>query len=242
MAVARSYENLEQVGNPFEENKRMYVYVVMKSGNQKKVRWYTDAERAAQDRKAGIEVKKNDLMDFNARHAFGFDELGYITIYKATNQHVLEEYVDSHHESFRFNLTFRFYTPSRIPVPDLPDGVEAIRLNWEEVQDYEDRMRPHEVIEKYINGLLGEKSSTSSICQGEIGTWIERDLAVSDNHAIENHFGEKHIHTMIDDNGNVYKWETGTKNYEVGKSMRLNMKVKEHTDDGITIVWYCKEV
>ena len=41
--VAKTYQSLEIQGEPFEENKRLYVNVVTKSG-LKKVRWYTDVE------------------------------------------------------------------------------------------------------------------------------------------------------------------------------------------------------
>ena len=74
MTVARSYEKFEIQGEPFKESGRWYVNVMAPKG-LKKVRWYSDAERAAQDRKAGVE---EPVFDFNAKHAFGFDEAGYI--------------------------------------------------------------------------------------------------------------------------------------------------------------------
>ena len=43
MPVAKTYEKLTLQGEPFMENKRMYVYVLAKNG-PKKVRWYSDAE------------------------------------------------------------------------------------------------------------------------------------------------------------------------------------------------------
>ena len=50
MAVAHSYEKFEIKGEPFKESGRWYVNVMAPKG-LKKVRWYSDAERAAQDRK-----------------------------------------------------------------------------------------------------------------------------------------------------------------------------------------------
>ena len=76
MAVAKTYAKMEISGEPFMENKRMYVNVVSPKG-LKKVRWYSDAEY---QRMYPGEVATNDIMDFNARHAFGFGDLGYITI------------------------------------------------------------------------------------------------------------------------------------------------------------------
>mgnify|MGYP007101842486 CR=1 FL=1 len=245
MAVARSYEKYELQGEPFEENGRMYVNVLAPKGT-KKVRWYTDSERAAQDRKAGVEVKKNALMDFNARHAFGFGDLGFITLYKTTSERLLEDFVESHIESFRYNLTFQHYTPSRIPVPELPAGIEAIRLNWEQVQDYETRMRPHEEIAKLVRDLISPSGDAfSSVYQGEPGAWLEKDVVVRDNIARTSYYGEKHTHYLVDTEGNTYVWETGTKNLEVGVATRLKMKVKEYREingEKCTVVWYCKEI
>ena len=44
--VAKSYQGLATFGEPFEENKKMYIVVVTSRGAHKKVRWYTDAEYA----------------------------------------------------------------------------------------------------------------------------------------------------------------------------------------------------
>ena len=245
MPTARSYDRYSLDGEPFKENGRMYVYVMMPKGN-KKVRWYTDAERAAQDRKAGIEVKKNDIMDFNARHAFGFGDLGYITIYKTVSGDLLENFVESHLESFRYNLTFQYYTPSRISVPELPDGIEAVKLTWEEVQDYDTRMRPHEEITKLVNDLISDRTTqSSSAYQGQENEWLEKEVSIRENITREDHFGEKHTHFMRDAEGNTYMWETGAKNFEVGMVINLKMKVKAHKEingEKVTVVWYCKVI
>ena len=245
MPTARSYDNYEIQGDPFEENGRMYVNVLTPKGI-KQVRWYTEAERAAQDRKAGIEVKKNDLMDFNARHAFGFGELGFITIYKTVSAELLENFVESNHESFRYNLTFQYYTPSRLPIPTLPDGIIPIQLKWEDVQDYDTRMRSHEEITRLVNRLLGLGTTTTySTYQGEEGEWLEKEVTIRENITHENHFGEKHTHFMCDAEGNTYIWETGTKNFEANLVVKLKMKVKAHKEingEQCTIVWYCKEI
>lgn len=245
MPTARSYDRYSLDGEPFKENGRMYVYVMMPNGN-KKVRWYTEAERAAQDRKAGIEPEKRDMMDFNARHVFGFGPLGYITIYKASSQKILEDFVDSHLESFRYNLTFQYFTPSRIAVPELPEGIEPIQLKWEEVMDHDDRMKPHEEVAKLINHIISPNVEEShSTYQGQENEWLEKEVSIKENIAREDHFGEKHTHFMRDAEGNTYVWETSTKNFEVGMAIKLRMKVKAHKEingEKCTVVWYCRVI
>ena len=245
MAVARSYEKFVINGEPFKENGRMYVNVVTPKG-LKKVRWYTDAERAKMDKTAGIEVKK-DIMDFDGRHAFGFGDDGYIIIYQG-DEEVIEEWAQTHRNFLWRNLTFGYYTPSRLTnqITEVPSNITAIKLTWNEVQDSGNKMKPHEEIQRYIMRIThGDEPEHMSVYQGSVDTWIERDLVIIKNKLATTHFGDKHIHTMQDANGNIYVWETGTKNYPSGSSKRLKMKVKEHKEIGgvkTTVVYYCKEI
>ena len=244
MPTARSYDKYSLNGEPFKENGRMYVYVMMPSGN-KKVRWYTEAERAAQDRKAGIEPKKNDVMDFNARHAFGFDEKGYITIYKG-DKNLVERWAENDRTNIWRNLTFGYYTPSKFPTPEVLTGIEPIQLKWEQVMDHDDRMKSHEEVAKLVNSLISIQPLTSnSTYQGQENTWLEKEVTVKENFTREDHFGEKHTHFMRDAEGNTYIWETGAKNLEVGMAIKLKMKVKAHKEingEKCTVVWYCKVI
>lgn len=240
MPVAKTYSKLELSGEPFKENGRMYINVIAPKGI-KKVRWYTDAEY---QRMYPDEQKENDIMDFNARHAFGFREPGYITIYRG-DENLLEEFVESHRTSFWRNLTFNYYTPSHIEVPELPKGIEAIQLKWEEVQDHDDRMKPHEEVVKYIANHYSKSTNNVSAFQGQENDWLEKEVSITKNTKREDHFGEKHTHTMRDAEGNIYVWETGAKDFEVGMVIKLKMKVKAHKEingEKCTIVWYCKEI
>ena len=78
MAVAKTYAKMEISGEPFMENKRMYVNVISPKG-LKKVRWYSDAEYHRMYPGEVTENGKHDIMDFNARFVFGFGDAGYIT-------------------------------------------------------------------------------------------------------------------------------------------------------------------
>lgn len=42
--VAKTFQNLEQVGEPFESGGKMYINVRSKNGNVRRVRWYDIAE------------------------------------------------------------------------------------------------------------------------------------------------------------------------------------------------------
>ena len=241
MAIAKTYAKMEISGEPFMENKRMYVNVVTPKG-LKKVRWYSDAEYRRMYPDEVTENGKHDIMDFNARHVFGFGIDGYITIYRG-NEELLNEFVEDHHESFRRNLTFGVYTPSHISLCTLPAGITPIMLKWEDVMDHDDRMKPHDEVRKIVEKLLYNEST--STFQGAINDWITKTVTVRKKKTNETHFGDKHTYTLIDAEGNTYVWGTGAKDYACDTTVSLKMKVKEHkkiNNEPTTVVWYCKEI
>lgn len=238
MAVAKTYEHMQIQGEPFEENKRMYVNVLAPKGI-KKVRWYTDAEYKRMYPES--EKKENDTMDFNARDAFGFGDLGYITIYQGNSQDI-EEFVDEHRQCFWRNLTFGYYTPSHIVINEFPSNIFPIKLLWTDVMDHDDRMKSHEEVQKFIASLLG--TTSNSEYQGQENEWFTKEVTIRENKTHETQYGDKHTHIMVDAQGNTYIWETGTKNYASGSTIKLKMKVKTHKEingEKCTVVWYCKE-
>jgi hypothetical protein len=229
---------MDILDEPFKENGKMYVYIRAKNGT-KKVRWYSEAEY---NRMYPDIVAKKDIMNFNARHAFGFGEKGYILLYKGKN---VEEWAENDRTNIWFNLTFGYYTPSKFPPPKVLNGVEAVKLTWEEVMDHDDRMKPHEVVAQYVNSLLADTNSSRSEYQGVKDDWLQKEVKIREKKSKDSHFGTKHTYTMEDANGNTYIWETGAKDYQIDETVSLKMKVKEHKEiDGekITVVWYCKEI
>lgn len=243
MAVARTYEKYQIKGEPFKENGHYYVYVIAPKG-EKKVRWYSDAERARMDKAAGITVKEPDIMDFNARHTFGFGKLGYITLYKGKEEEI-EIFVEQHQEWFRRNLTFGYYTPSFITINDYPSSITPIKLAWNDIMSHDDRMKPHEEVKKYVDSLLILDDARTSQYQGNENEWLQKAVTVREKKSNETHFGTKHTYYLVDAEGNTYIWETGAKDYARDSSVSLKMKVKAHKEingEKCTVVWYCKEV
>lgn len=238
MAVAKTYAKMEICGEPFKENGRMYVNVIAPKG-MKKVRWYTDAEYQRMYPNA---QPAYDVMDFNAKHAFGFDDTGYITLYKGRN---VEEWANEDRTHIYYNLTFGFYTPGRWEPVRITQGIEPIKLKWEEVAAEGNKMRPHEEVRKYVNSLLVLDGASKSQYQGAENEWLQKEVKVREKASKESHFGTKHTYTLEDAEGNLYVWETGAKDYSIDKVVSLKMKVKAHQEvngEKITVVWYCKEV
>ena len=278
MAVAKSYENYQISGEPYDRDGKKYVIVIGNckrcggsghysmnamgdstcyrcggSGKERmEVRWYTDSQRASMDkaaeRRAAVKKEQNHIK-FAARNAFGFFDNGYITIFKG-DIHILNEWA---HETYpcraRYANHLGWYVPSNKEVENLPDGITPIKLTWDEVRDENDpenlNMKDYDEVKKYIDKLLyGEKQVSKSEYQGTIGDWIIREVIVKKNIEVESRYGLSHMHIMEDNDGNVYVWNTASKNIEVNTALTMRMKVKDHKeyqDTKQTIVYYCKE-
>ena len=234
MPVAKTYAHMEIQGEPFSENKRMYVNVLAPKGI-KKVRWYSEAEYA---RMYPNEVK--DEPEFNAYRAFGFNDSDYITLYKGRN---VEEWAENDRSNIWNNLIFGYYTPGRLKLPRLSDGVEAIQLKWKQIAAKGNSMKPVEEVQKIVQSLIGMISNSEY--QGEEGTWIQKEVVVREKKSRDSRYGEKHTYVLMDAENNTYVWETNTKDYAIDVAVSLKMKVKEHKEingEKVTVVWYCKEL
>lgn len=236
VAVAKTYEKMALIGDPFQENGKMYVNVQSPKG-VKKVRWYSDAEYRRMYPNATI---IRDIMDFDARAAFGFGAEGYITLYKGRN---VEEWAENDRHNIYYNLTFLYYTPGRLELPRLRDGITPMRLKWEQVVDHDNKMRPHAEVQKIVTKLIMDEGV--SAYQGQVNEWIQKEVKVREKKSRESHYGEKHTYVLTDSENNTYIWETGAKDYTIDMAVSLKMKVKEHKEisgEKVTVVWYCKEV
>ena len=239
MPVAKSYENCDLKGEPFKENGKWYVLII-KKGEEKKVRWYTEAEYARMYpmAKGGL-VSKDIMMTFNARHAFGFDNLGYITLYRGNAETVKNWARQEWPPLAWYNETFGFYTPSKITPANYPEGVECVKLTWDEVKQDDIHMKSHEEVKRYVDVLISPNTAQDN--QWNVNDWIEKTVTIRTKETNESRFGAKYKYGMVDSENNLFIWETGAKDYKVDVVVTLKMKVKEIKENSI-VVWYCKEV
>ena len=273
MAVAKSYENMQVVGEPFEHDGKMYVrvsgpckrcggsghysmnaqgdttcYRCGGSGKENmEVRWYTDKERAAQDRAAEKRAEKKKIeaekraVRFKARNAFGFGEAGYITLVIGEHD-VIQSWRDELPEhTVWYNEIFHWFIPSDRTPAEIPSNIKTIKLDWDSIKINDLEMRPRKEVEEYVSSLVYEPSK--STYQGEVGTWLIKDVVIKSNIELDSRFGLSHMHVMEDEDGNVYVWTTASKNIAAGTALHMKMKVKEHKEykgTQQTIVYYCK--
>ena len=157
--VAKSYENLEQVCEPYTMNGKEYVKVRMKNGSIKQVRAYSEAEY----RKYNPEVKIIKPAK-SRRDILGFGEKGFIWIFKGETYENLDWF---HSSPCRYARTWGWYLPSDIEMPSpLPTNVEPLKLEWDEVS-FEDQLISEDQIKEVVDKMLYDAGTSRYI--GKVG-------------------------------------------------------------------------
>lgn len=120
--VAKSYQGLPVVEEPYAKSGKTYCKVKTKSGSVKEVRTYTQKEYDKMYPAPPAKWKPQ-------REILGFGEDGYIIIFNGAGPH--EEFFEQ--SIARYHRVWGWYIPSNETVPVLPAGVTAVMLPWERV-------------------------------------------------------------------------------------------------------------
>ena len=133
MAVAKSYTNYPIIEGPYTKNGKEYVIIATKTNPRKEVRWYSEQEYC---KMYGLEY----TVKCNEKHMFGFHK-GYIHIFTNDGD---ETNVFFRKSCARYSTFFGWYVVSNDEVPDnLPYGIRAIKLMWEDVSE-NDKLMSHD--------------------------------------------------------------------------------------------------
>ena len=222
MAVAKSYQDLEIVGEVFISSGRQYVNVKLKSGKVKTVRWYTDAEYRKMYPEVAAVDHSSDPYYKPQKEVLGFTK-GYITIFKG-DTYAAKEWFKEH--GARYTRFWGWYIISEMEVPaELPDGLEAIKLDWELVGNG-DSLKPDAQVQQAVDTLICDPSTSEYI--GEVGQRIEVQLTVKKAINLDGYYGASTMHIMEDESGNVFVWTTSAKSWEEGSSRLVRGTIKEH--------------
>lgn len=221
MAVAKSYQGLNIVKEPYCINGKMYVQVEMKNGASKQVRWYSDREY---EKYYGTKPEpQNDPFYKTQKEVLGFEK-GYITIFKGDTYLAKDWFKE---QGARYTRFWGWYFLSTMEVPtELPEGIEAIRLDWNLVGTDEDVLKPDDQVQKAVDELIYDKSTSEFI--GELGDRIEKELTVTKAIKLDGYYGPSTLHNMVDAEGNVYVWTTAAKSWEEGSVHKVRGTIKDH--------------
>lgn len=159
--VAKSYQNMAQIGEPYLKKGRMYVRV-QQGTVQREVRWYTEEEYA---KMYGIKIAKPVTPQ---KKILGFEN-GYITIFKGDTYANLEWFQRS---IARYHKIWGWYVVSTEAVPfDLPVGLTPVTLDWDAVGSPDGVLYDDESVRKVVDDLLYEKSNSKF--QGSINERLD---------------------------------------------------------------------
>ena len=219
--VAKSYQSMTQVGEPYESAGKMYVQVKNeKTGNIRQVRWYTEAEYA---KMYGEKVEKSPKEFKSQKQVLGFEK-GYITIFKGDTYANLEWF---QHSIARYCKWWGWYIVSTEALPiDLPVGIEPIELKWEMVGEDNGVLKPDHLVKQAVESLIYDASSSQFV--GTVGERIEIEVTVIAARRQDGYYGPSTVHHMEDAAGNRYIWNTGSKSWEVGDKRHIKGTVKDH--------------
>jgi hypothetical protein len=231
MPVAKTYQSMTQISAPYQKNKRMYILVRTKSGAEKEVRWYSDAEYARmyhEDEKANV----------NYRQALGFRDAGYITVYVGVDSD--NEWIFRQSKECRFHRVWGWYTVSDETPIEVP-GVKNKKLYWNDVKTNEDIVTEASAEKAYADLVSADSTSQHF---GNVGEVYELILRVKGTSVVKGRYGEQVMNIMEDTHGNEFVWTT-SHGLEKGKIYIMKGKVKAHAlYHGIkqTIIYYCRDV
>ena len=222
MAVAKSYIGLTQTCEPYMgDNNRWYVKVILKSGKEKEVRWYTDYEFEKMYNAVPEEKKPNEAVE-SIKKALGFEN-GFITIFRGDQE--------SNNDWFKFSNArwakwWGWYVASTEEVPEqLPFGIEPVKLYWADISTAEG-FKPEDKLKAIVDSLLYGESDSQFV--GRIGERLELIVKVDKAIPFDSAYGKTTMHIMHDDCGNEFIWTTGSKTLTVDNQYSMRGTVKDH--------------
>lgn len=240
MAVAKSYQELEIVGDVFVSSGRQYVNVKLKSGKLKTVRWYSDSEYRKMYPEVVAVDRSADPYYKPQKEVLGFTK-GYITIFKGDTYAEIDWFRAS---IARYARWWGWYIISTEEVPaDLPEGITPIQLSWELVGQEDGNLKPEHLVKEAVESIIYDESESEYV--GSIGERLELFLTVEKVIELDNNFGRSSMHIMRDDCGNSYVWTTASKTWSVGSEHHIKGTVKDHRkyrNQCQTILTRCLEV
>ena len=175
------------------------------------------------------------------KKVLGFQE-GYITIFQGD----IEANEDWFRRSnARYCVLWGWYVVSEEEVPsDLPDGIAAIKLEWDEVAVSDEDLKPNSIIADVVNNKLYPEGLSKYI--GDIGERLLLTLTVIKNIPLgQTYEKETTMHIFHDEDQNEFVWVTGARNWPVETVKTIKGTVKDHKvykGSKQTILTRCMEV
>lgn len=249
MAVAKSYEHMEVITEPFLKNGRKYVRVKGKcdrcggsgiwawgpyggtcfkcqgSGKDiQEVRWYTDKERAAQDRQAEkrAEARVQRQLERDAYNA-GPEANGFIdgfVIAVLGNTYEIKDELKGAGAKYTRGLGWHFANTADVPAK-YTDRTRMIM--WEDASA-DGKIKSIEELERLV-AVASPLEDSQHVYM--VGSRV-RDLSLKVYKVWE---GPGYtMHTLTDSDNNVYMWTTSSRTLPLDAQITMDVTIKEHTE------------
>lgn len=249
MAVAKSYEHMEVITEPFLKNGRKYVRVKGKcdrcggsgiwswgpyggtcfkcqgSGNDiQEVRWYTDKERAAQDRQAEkrAEARVQRQLEHDAKIQ-GAEYNGFIdgfVIAVLGNTYEIKDELKEAGATYTRGLGWHFDNIAKVPAK----YVDRTRMIMWEDASIDGKIKSVEELERLVAVADPTDDSVHMYTVGE----RVRGLTLKVYKVWE---GPGYtMHTLVDDDNNVFMWTTSSRTLPLDAQVIMDVTIKEHTE------------
>lgn len=224
--VAKSYQGLEQIGEPYTLNNRKYVKVRTKSGTLKQVRFYTEKEYLKMYPGEKIETEDKIIRLKQQKEVLGFGDEGFITIFKGNTYEDKEYFKES---KARYTRMWGWYFISTDVIPDdLPEDIEPIRLPWDLVGNEDGTLKNEDSVTAAVESLIYEPDISEY--QGNVGDRLDLVLTVESAISLEGYYGPNTLYTMRDEEKNIFIWITASTKIKLEEQKNYHLKgtVKEH--------------
>lgn len=250
MAVAKSYENMEIISEPFLKEGRKYVRVkgacsrcggsghyaynpmdgtrcFRCSGSGKEVhevRWYTDKERTALDKAAErrVETKAKRAQE-RENYKNGAEGNGFtdgFVIAVLGNTYEIKDELKEAGATYTRGLGWHFDNTAKVPAK-YADRTRMIM--WEDAS-IDDKIKSAEELERLV---AVASPIDCSIHMYNVGERV-RDLALKVYKVWEG-LGYT-MHTLVDNDNNVFMWTTSSRTLPLDAQVTMDVTIKEHTE------------
>ena len=138
--VAKSYKDLEKIGEPYIKSNRSYIKVRTKTGGEKEVRVYTEAEYRKMYPEEEVKTTGYVVKDI-----LGFGPTNSVWLARGN-----EEWLKR--SPCRFHTSFGWYYASHFGTigEPLPDEIEMTVLCWDKVGNVDGTLKPKEEVVKVV--------------------------------------------------------------------------------------------
>lgn len=199
--VAKSYENLEQLCEPYSMNGKTYVKVRLTNGSTKIVRAYSEKEYA----KFYPEVKIIQPAK-SQRETLGFGEKGFIWLFKGDTYAALDWF---RYQPTRYARMWGWYLPSDMEMPQpLPAGITPVKLPWEAVcNEAGNHIRDEKEVEAIASTYIYDAGTSEYL--GDVGEKVkEVEVTCVRITNVLGYYGESTIYSFRTEHGDNVMWTT----------------------------------